>query len=119
MFTTLSISSTALIDKLVALVSSDVSTSPPWFIAPSGLDLSIWKVEFPEDELGTTENTLEPPVSNWDFTPLHRPVNVFTPKTELAARLWEIRKLIVASGEPLLDWDDLEREVRERRAERG
>jgi len=30
-------------------------------------------------------------------------------------RLREIRSSIVASGEPLLDWDDIEREVAERR----
>ncbi len=33
----------------------------------------------------------------------------------LGARLIKIRERIVASGEPLLDWDDIEREVRERR----
>jgi hypothetical protein len=39
----------------------------------------------------------------------------FQPKTPLGRRLWELRKRIVASGEPLLDWDDLERELAERR----
>jgi hypothetical protein len=39
----------------------------------------------------------------------------FQPKTPLGRRLWELRKRIVASGEPLLDWDDLEREIAERR----
>lgn len=42
----------------------------------------------------------------------------FHPRTLLGRRLWEIRKQIVASGAPLLDWDDLEREVAERRGER-
>lgn len=36
-------------------------------------------------------------------------------RTELWRRLSEIRARIVASGEPLLDWDGVRREVRERR----
>lgn len=39
----------------------------------------------------------------------------FQPKTPLGCRLWELRKRIVASGGPLLEWDDIEREVAERR----
>lgn len=39
----------------------------------------------------------------------------FQPRTPLGRRLWELRKEIVASGEPLLDWDGIEREVTERR----
>jgi len=39
----------------------------------------------------------------------------FQPKTPLGHRLWELRKQIVASGEPLLDLEDLEREIAERR----
>lgn len=41
----------------------------------------------------------------------------FYPKTPLGRQLWELRKQIVASGEPLLDREDLEREIAERRAE--
>jgi hypothetical protein len=43
------------------------------------------------------------------------PEEEFRPRTPLGRRLWEIRKRIVESGEPLLDWDDLEREIAERR----
>lgn len=39
----------------------------------------------------------------------------FQPKTEFGRRLLEIRKQIVASGEPLLDWEGIQREVAERR----
>lgn len=39
----------------------------------------------------------------------------FHPRTPLGRRLWEIRKRIVESGEPLLDREDLEREIVERR----
>ena len=36
-------------------------------------------------------------------------------KTPLGRRLWEIRARIVASGTPLLSWDEIDREVQERR----
>jgi hypothetical protein len=53
-----------------------------------------------------------------EVTSPSKPVSVFIPKTELASRLWEIRKRIIASGEPLLDWDGVEKEVSQRRGER-
>ena len=40
------------------------------------------------------------------------------PRTALGKRLWELRHRIVASGAPLLDWNGVEGEVRERRGER-
>jgi hypothetical protein len=39
----------------------------------------------------------------------------YVPQTSLGQRLWQIRQEVVESGEPLLDWDDVEREVAERR----
>ncbi len=41
----------------------------------------------------------------------------YQPKTPLGQRLWEIRSRIVASSPPLLGWEDIEREVIERRGE--
>ncbi|HEX4499472.1 MAG TPA: hypothetical protein VIE43_27610 [Thermoanaerobaculia bacterium] len=41
----------------------------------------------------------------------------FHPRTPLARELWELRQRIVESGEPLLDWEDLEREIADRRSE--
>jgi hypothetical protein len=46
---------------------------------------------------------------------LDAPEPKFQPKTPLGRRLWELRQQIVASGEPMLDWKDLEREIAERR----
>ena len=40
------------------------------------------------------------------------------PQTALGRRLWAIRQRIVATGEPLLSWEDLERELAERRGGR-
>jgi hypothetical protein len=40
----------------------------------------------------------------------------FKPKTELGKKLWAARKRIVASGEELLDWDGVHREVMSRRS---
>jgi hypothetical protein len=41
----------------------------------------------------------------------------FKPKTPLGHRLWSIRKRIVASGETLLGWDEIEKEIAARRGE--
>lgn len=41
----------------------------------------------------------------------------FKCRTPLGQRLWEIRSRLVASGEPLLGWEELEQEVAERRGE--
>lgn len=38
-------------------------------------------------------------------------------RTALGARLMSIRERIVKSGTPLLNWDDIEREIAERRGE--
>ncbi len=42
----------------------------------------------------------------------------FHPLTPLGRELWEIRQRVLESGQPLLDWEDLEREVADRRGER-
>lgn len=52
---------------------------------------------------------------NDDETPHDDVTDVYVPRTELGRRLMAIRQEIVASGTPLLDWDDIEREVAERR----
>lgn len=46
-------------------------------------------------------------------------IQEYQPRTPLGHRLWEIRKRIVASGERLLTWDEIEDEVARRRGERG
>ena len=43
--------------------------------------------------------------------------STFEPQTPLGRRLWSIRKRIVASGETLLGWDEIEKEVAARRGE--
>ena len=39
----------------------------------------------------------------------------FVPQTELGKRLVAIRNEIIAKGEPLLDWEGIEKEIAERR----
>ena len=39
----------------------------------------------------------------------------FLPDTPRARRLWALRQAVIASGAPLLDDDELEREIAERR----
>jgi hypothetical protein len=43
----------------------------------------------------------------------------YTPRTPLGKKLLEIRQRIVASGRPLLDWDDIDREIAEQRGKQG
>ena len=43
------------------------------------------------------------------------PLEAYAPRTELGRKLMELRARIVASGQPLLSWEELEREVAERR----
>lgn len=38
-------------------------------------------------------------------------------RTALGQRLWEIRSRLVATGEPLLGWEEIEQEITERRGE--
>ena len=47
-----------------------------------------------------------------------KPVTTFTPRTPLGKRLWRLRQKIQTTGESLLDWDGVIREVQERRGER-
>jgi hypothetical protein len=39
----------------------------------------------------------------------------FTPRTPLAKRLWELRQEVLASGTPLLNLDEIRRELQDRR----
>ena len=43
----------------------------------------------------------------------------FVPKTQFGRRLWKIRERILASGQPLLGWEQIEQDLLERRGERG
>lgn len=43
------------------------------------------------------------------------PEEEFQPRTPLGRSLWELRKRIIDSGEPLLDAEGVERELAERR----
>jgi hypothetical protein len=47
--------------------------------------------------------------------PTGMPEPPFPLRTPLAKKLWALRQKIIASGVLLLDWDDIEREVQERR----
>ena len=47
------------------------------------------------------------------------PVTERTPRTPLGKKLLEIRQRIVASGRPLLDWEDIDREIAVQRGRWG
>ena len=42
-----------------------------------------------------------------------------TPRIPLEKKLLEVRQRIVASGRPLLDWEDIDREIAEQRGKQG
>jgi len=49
---------------------------------------------------------------------LPQPEKEYHPRTPLGKRLWELRQQILAEdGVELLDWDGIERELAERRAQ--
>jgi hypothetical protein len=41
----------------------------------------------------------------------------FHPKTELGRLFWESRRKVLASGQPLLNWDDIDRLLSRNRGE--
>ncbi len=43
----------------------------------------------------------------------------FVPQTQFGRRLWKIRQRILAGGQPLLEWKEIEMDLRERRGEHG
>ncbi len=51
--------------------------------------------------------------------PIHPTGTQRTPRTPLGKKLLEIRQRIVASGRPLLDWEDIDREIAEQRGRQG
>jgi hypothetical protein len=58
-----------------------------------------------------------PPAMNRSWRHEQLAVAFGMPRTKLGRRLLAIRRKIVASGVPLLDWDGLDRELTERRGE--
>ncbi|MEW5868374.1 MAG: hypothetical protein AB1894_03805 [Chloroflexota bacterium] len=120
MFTVSSTSAPIMPTRLLYQANRDMSAHPIWYAASSGLEFSLWRIiEHSEMSSASTGNALKLPDDVLPIKALPNPVSVFTPKTELASRLWEIRKRITATGEPLLDWDDIQKEVSLRRSERG
>ena len=51
--------------------------------------------------------------------PAHPTRHQRTPRTPLGKKLLEIRQRIVASGRPLLDWEDIDREIATQRGRQG
>ena len=116
MFTTMTATAPTLSNNMLKQARQDVSARPAWFVAPSGLD---W---VPSDitNSASAKNLAIEPVS-WVAEPknetLDKPLNTFTPRTELGRRLWEIRKRIVASGAHLLTSEEIDCEIAESRRE--
>jgi hypothetical protein len=86
-----------------------------WFISASGLNNErwywVWPPEWSSSPIATAGLNLPEP----SLPPRRAEATVYEPRTPLGRRLMELRAQIVASGEHLLDWDDVSREVAERR----
>jgi hypothetical protein len=84
---------------------------------PSGLVLGPdpISVSSPGRSIEFDARLFEEAAERWRQAP--RPVTTGRRRTSLGRRLDEIRKRIKASGQPLLSWEDIERELAERRGE--
>ena len=79
------------------------------------------KVEKPPLSVSGSPATAAPglqPTTNDHIEAHQQDLLTYRPRTPLGQRLWNIRARIIASGEPLLTWDDIDRELAERRGER-
>lgn len=88
---------------LLPLPAGQVSELVPISISQSGRTTELGARRFEE----TTEQ--------WHETP--RPTKPKQRRTPLGRRLDEIRERVKASGQPLLSWEDIDRELAERRGE--
>ena len=104
-------------------VAEDVAHhAPDWRWPQAYLPIRVDDVVFVTAESSTSETGLEDQVSwaavvLWQERLKQRPVATRHPRTALGRRLLELRAKIIASGERLLDWDEIEHEVQERRGE--
>lgn len=62
-------------------------------------------------ETDIESNVTEQSVVGWQQS------SEYKPKTLLGKRLWKLREKIMATGEPLLSWEEVEQEIGRRRGE--
>jgi hypothetical protein len=84
---------------------------------PPGLDLALHaiSVSSPGRSIEFDARLFEKAADRWREAP--RPVTSRRRRTPLGRRLDEIRKRVKESGQPLLSWEDIERELAEQRGE--
>ena len=113
--------SRTLEDSLLACLIFDPSVKRPFrFVLEEGNGRSSGGVfqtkisvnQFGIAETGSGENMVERARAIW------REVLCPVPRTTLGRKLWAIRRRIVASGTPLLGWEEIGREIAARRGER-
>lgn len=122
MNTVLSASAPSLAElQVLPQIESDVSSRlPGWFFTPAGIDpgelhvtwlSSRTPASFAADRLSTPRS--QPPA---ETSPREASASA-NGRSELGRRLREIRGRIVASGEHLLSWDEIDSELAARRGE--
>jgi hypothetical protein len=94
--------------------------APRWPYFRSGSETGVFLKVYEMDisQTGLEDNLARDAERRWHRLP-PAPVAAYRPRTALGRRLLELRARIVATGMPLLDWDGVEREVRERRGDLG
>jgi hypothetical protein len=98
------------------LVSDVSSMARGWFLGAAGIQLDTCLVgpKSYHEPASTAVGGLDPEPSRFEEN--HWRILVERrPRTSLGERLREIRTKIIASGEPLLTWDDIDKELAERR----
>jgi hypothetical protein len=85
-------------------------------VAPAVIrPVTVGNYPYAIDYVVVSQGTAFPP-TEWSGA-LRRTLDAepFRPKTELGKRLWEIRMRRIATGEPLMGPEEVEREIQERR----
>ena len=119
---TASIARTAPIEEKVILSqlihdTSDVASG--WFLRPAGFDPRTWDVQLLSEARSHSSAQIGlDPAASGDVEAYWQRLAGHKPRTTLGRQLWEVRGRIIASGAPLLTWEDIDRELSERRGER-
>ncbi len=90
-----------------------------WFIRASGLEPENWWANLKKTRpMIPTEGAWVDPEDFYTTEEHWRSLIEYKPRTPLGRRLMAVRARIIASGTKLLSWDEIERELMERRGER-
>jgi hypothetical protein len=104
---------------LPQLVHDTSNMARAWFLRTTGFDPETWNVQLlsaptPSSTAATGLNLATSGATETYWQSLL----AYQPRTPLGQRLWNIRARIIASGERLLTWEEIDHELAERRGEK-